>query len=145
LKEGFLCVWRPLDAVGHKAFFSARPAFRQQRLFFELIDAKRPCLITLADADANNSTLLPAPTMLGSALNFPAHDHLDDRPPKRPRNAEPPPPAMDNNLNKHRRLSCKVVSRKTLYSILTRRQCTKECRRYVINPFRLVANSFPPG
>ncbi|KAJ7928078.1 hypothetical protein B0H13DRAFT_2265321 [Mycena leptocephala] len=67
--------------------------------------------------------------MLGSALNFPAHDHLDDRPPKRPRNAEPPPPAMDNNLNKHRRLSCKVVSRKTLYSILTRRQCTKECRR----------------
>ncbi|KAJ7505125.1 hypothetical protein B0H11DRAFT_1976949 [Mycena galericulata] len=47
--------------------------------------------------------------MLGSALNFPAHEPLDERPPKRPRNAEPPPPVSDKD--KHRRLSCKECRR----------------------------------
>ncbi|KAJ7021588.1 hypothetical protein C8F04DRAFT_1140272 [Mycena alexandri] len=37
--------------------------------------------------------------MLGSALNFPAHDVVDDRPPKRPRNEEPPYPTPDKKGN----------------------------------------------
>ncbi|KAJ7625379.1 hypothetical protein DFH06DRAFT_1229364 [Mycena polygramma] len=47
--------------------------------------------------------------MLGSALNFPAHDLLDDRPPKRPRNADPLPPTPDKD--KSRRLSCRECRR----------------------------------
>ncbi|KAJ7147142.1 hypothetical protein C8R43DRAFT_1012117 [Mycena crocata] len=47
--------------------------------------------------------------MLGSALNFPAHDLHDERPPKRPRNADPPPPPPDKD--KHRRLSCRECRR----------------------------------
>ncbi|KAJ6621837.1 hypothetical protein B0H10DRAFT_2432116 [Mycena sp. CBHHK59/15] len=47
--------------------------------------------------------------MLGSALNFPNHDPLDDRPPKRPRNTDAPLPAPEKD--KHRRLSCKECRR----------------------------------
>ncbi|KAJ7781753.1 hypothetical protein DFH07DRAFT_791344 [Mycena maculata] len=48
--------------------------------------------------------------MLGSALNFPAHEPLvDDRPPKRPRNADPLIPLTEKD--KHRRLSCKECRR----------------------------------
>ncbi|KAJ7095719.1 hypothetical protein B0H15DRAFT_826810 [Mycena belliarum] len=47
--------------------------------------------------------------MLGSALNFPVHDLLDDRPPKRPRNDDQPLPPADKD--KHRRLSCKECRR----------------------------------
>ncbi|KAK7048537.1 4Fe-4S ferredoxin-type domain-containing protein [Favolaschia claudopus] len=51
--------------------------------------------------------------MLGSALNFPAHDLLDDRPQKRPRNDEPVNNSQDkDNLKGTKRLSC------------------RECRRY---------------
>jgi hypothetical protein len=47
--------------------------------------------------------------MLGSAINFPAHDILDDRPPKRPRNDESPIRPADKE--KSRQLSCKECRR----------------------------------
>ncbi|KAJ7677462.1 hypothetical protein B0H17DRAFT_1079230 [Mycena rosella] len=47
--------------------------------------------------------------MLGSALNFPAHDIQDDRPPKRPRSDDQPLPSSDKD--KQRRLSCKECRR----------------------------------
>ncbi|KAJ6525276.1 hypothetical protein DFH09DRAFT_1188758 [Mycena vulgaris] len=63
--------------------------------------------------------------MLGSALNFPAHDVLDDRPPKRPRNEEPPLAAAQDK-DKHRRLSCKELCVSfSSPSPLTRPQCDR--------------------
>ncbi|KAF7365020.1 4Fe-4S ferredoxin-type domain-containing protein [Mycena venus] len=51
--------------------------------------------------------------MLGSALNFqvPAHDLLDDRPQKRPRNGEPAPTPDKDNLKGTKRLSCRECRR----------------------------------
>ncbi|KAJ7245017.1 hypothetical protein B0H12DRAFT_1128264 [Mycena haematopus] len=49
--------------------------------------------------------------MLGSALNFPTHEVLDDRPPKRPRNAEPVPSPDKDNLKGTKRLSCRECRR----------------------------------
>ncbi|KAJ7069663.1 fungal-specific transcription factor domain-containing protein [Mycena amicta] len=50
--------------------------------------------------------------MLGSALNFPPPpDNIDDRPPKRPRPADPLPPPSAADKEKHRRLSCKECRR----------------------------------
>ncbi|KAJ7367111.1 hypothetical protein DFH08DRAFT_836580 [Mycena albidolilacea] len=50
--------------------------------------------------------------MLGSALNFPAHDLIDDRPPKRPRtNGELAPTPEKDNLKGTKRLSCRECRR----------------------------------
>ncbi|KAJ6508508.1 hypothetical protein C8R45DRAFT_967653 [Mycena sanguinolenta] len=49
--------------------------------------------------------------MLGSALSFPTHDVLDDRPPKRPRNAEPLLSPDKDTLKSTKRLSCRECRR----------------------------------
>ncbi|KAJ7700280.1 hypothetical protein B0H14DRAFT_3034208 [Mycena olivaceomarginata] len=71
--------------------------------------------------------------MYGGALNFPAHDLIDDRPPKRPRNGELAPTPEKDNLKGTKRLSCrecrrlklKVWSVSLLLSSLTRFQCDR--------------------